>query len=147
MIKLLDYLKNNKGETMLEMIISVAIFSLMISFAATAFAAANNIEADNYDVRNDMNSRLSLVANANAENPSGNVKVTEEKKVTFEIKRNNNINDSGEFYVKNVNDKVSGGFEKVGYASKASSTDNINKQKNDNKDNKDNNGSNNNKGN
>lgn len=130
MFKLLNYLKNNNGETMLEMIISVAIFSLMVSFAATAFTAANNIEAANYDVRNDMNSRLSLVANADAEHPTSNIKVTEEKKVSFVITRHNKINDSGEFYVKNVNDKISGGFEKVGYASKANSTNNISKQEN-----------------
>lgn len=117
---------NNKGETMLELVISIAIFALMMAFISSAFSAANRIEGLNYDARNEMNKRLSIVANADgsASNLGNNLEFTDERTVSFSIKRQNGISDKGDFKVKNITDKVQDGFEKVGYASKANSTNN-----------------------
>lgn len=106
---------NNKGETMLEMVISIAIFALMMSFITTAFTAANNIETANYDARNQMNQRLYKVANAHLNNSDSlkDLAVSSEKTVRYSIVRHDGSHDSGQFYVKTISDKKTEGYEKV----------------------------------
>lgn len=61
-------MRNNKGETLMEMIISIAIFSLMMAMISTIFAQANNIEVTNFEARNAMNEKLTLINDATPEN-------------------------------------------------------------------------------
>ena len=53
--------KFNKGETLVEMIISIAIFALLINLVATIMVTSNNIEYSNFETRNFMNEELSII--------------------------------------------------------------------------------------
>lgn len=59
-IKKYNY-RNNKGETLVEMIISIAIFALLVNLVATIMLTSNNIEYSNFETRNFMNEELSII--------------------------------------------------------------------------------------
>lgn len=63
-------MRNNKGETLIETIISIAIFSLLMAMVTTIFSQANNIEASNFESRNKMNEKLLLINEATPEDAS-----------------------------------------------------------------------------
>lgn len=107
---------NNKGETMLEMMISIAIFALMMAFISSAFATANRIEVSNYDTRAEMNDRFSKVANAELDNDASikELVVSSDITVKYTMHRfENGERVTGSFAVKSISDGVDGGFVKV----------------------------------
>lgn len=57
---------NNKGETLIEMIVSIAIFSLMVGLASVAYMVANNITYGNFERRNELNLRIMAINETSA---------------------------------------------------------------------------------
>ena len=57
--------QSNKGETLIEMIISLAIFALLVNLIATVMTTSNNIEAASFENRNTMNNELKVINDCN----------------------------------------------------------------------------------
>lgn len=101
----------NKGETLLELIISIAIFALVISSSTLMFGIANNIEADSFDAAEREDERFAEVVNYDYENP-GDTEAFESKegKVTVKYKDNNKtVKEINITYIQDAN----GAFERV----------------------------------
>lgn len=105
---------NNHGETMLEMVISVAIFALLISSMAYIFSVANQVEVSNFDARNEMNDRLTQVCNAKLSDQDSlkNLNVSSEMTIQYSVTMKDGSNNRGQYTVKGISDSA-GGFEKI----------------------------------
>ncbi|MCQ2521115.1 MAG: hypothetical protein MJ105_01935 [Lachnospiraceae bacterium] len=54
-------LKQNTGETLMEVVISLAFFAITISFVTTSFSASNQITIDNYEAREKLSEDMKMV--------------------------------------------------------------------------------------
>lgn len=101
----------NKGETLLELIISIAVFALVITSSTIMFGIANNIEADSFEAAESEDERFGAVAAYNYQNPDTDL-VTETGvgKVTVSYDGGNQkIKEINVTYIQDKN----GAFERV----------------------------------
>lgn len=94
---------NNSGETLIEMIISIAIFALMIGMISLSYSVSQDIILGNFTARNEMNTKIIYINEATLDNATQkNLEVSpDDTRITWRV-------DGGaeqSFYVKVIRDK------------------------------------------
>lgn len=103
-----EILKNNKGEMLIEMIISIAIFSLMVGLVTLSYTVSQNIIVGNNDTRNEMNTRVIYINEATlSDATSHGLNVSGQTNISWTITGGG----TGTFAVKKISDGESA-FEK-----------------------------------
>ena len=98
-----NLLLSNRGETLIEMIISIAIFSIMVGLLTVSYSVSQNVLLGNFETRNDMNAKIIFVNEATPENAAekGLEVSASNTKITWQV-------DGGtvySFYVTTIKDK------------------------------------------
>lgn len=107
-MKVREILGNDKGEMLIEMIISIAIFSLMVGMITMSYSVSQNIILNNNDTRNEMNTRVIFINEASlSDATSHGLNVSGQKTISWSIEGG----DNGSFTIKTISDGESA-FEK-----------------------------------